>query len=136
MDQRHGRRTLVAITAAVAALCLAPAAASAASGNFLVTSNADTAGTCPTPSTCASLRQAINSANATANTPGVPDTIGFSAFGLTITPASQLPTINSATSITGTSTELNGASAGAGVDALRIGSTASGSVPPAFAIDR
>src|SRR6476469_9323209 len=98
MNQRHRRRTLVATAAAAAALCLAPTAAQAASGNFTVTSNADTAGTCPTPSTCASLRQAINSANATANTPGVPDTIGFNAFGLTITPASQLPAINSATS--------------------------------------
>ncbi|MDX6673925.1 MAG: hypothetical protein QOH11_1343 [Solirubrobacteraceae bacterium] len=137
MMEAGTRRAVAAATAAVAMFCLAPAAADAASGTFTVTSNADTAGTCPTPSTCASLRQAINSANATTNTPGVPDTIGFSIFAQTIDVTSQLPTINSQTSIFGGGHELNGAGAAtAGVDGLRLASTASNSTLSSLVITR
>ncbi len=125
---------MMAAAAVVLLLCLVPGSARAAFGNFTVTSNADTGGTCPTPSTCASLRQAINSANATVNVLSEVDTIGFSSPGSTIAVSGQLPPISGPTSISGFSTRLDGAVAGAGVDGLQLSAGASASTISALTI--
>lgn len=65
------RRRVLLVAYAAVLFCVSPPAAAAAT--FTVNDTTDTAGTCPTPTTC-SLRQAIGSANATAGD----DTIDFS----------------------------------------------------------
>lgn len=105
---------------------------------FQVTGTGDAAGSCsPTPSTCASLRQAITAANTLTGT----DTIEFAIPGVapyTIVPALPLPSIIGQVVIDGTSQPgyvstapplviINGNSAG-DVDGLVFGTGSAGSV--------
>jgi hypothetical protein len=114
-------------------LLLTPPAAQAA--DFAVTSTADTGGTCsPFPATCASLRQAIASANANG---AASDTISINLLaGEAIAVTSQLPPITSPTAIFGHQVELDGVGAPANVDGLQLSSGASNSIVEGLFIDR
>ncbi len=110
MTRDPQRRLLLAMVAVVigAMLAMGGAAEKAEAQTFTVIGKADTAGTCPTISTCAGLRQAINSAN---STPGL-DTITFNIATATphvFEPATALPTITEQVIIDGFCGSCDGA---------------------------
>ena len=137
----HIRKTLLLATCLVAAYGLPGAARHAFASTFTVTNTND--------SGAGSLRQAILDANAS---PGL-DTITFAIAGggiPTLQPLSQLPAFTSPALVLATNAdgsncntwpptigvELNGTSAGTGVDGLRFAAGSSGSQVSGLAINR